>query len=100
MELSKLFQNVFKVNGYIFRGRNSVIFIFASHINFGHLIKERIYSYRSKFILSGEYPILGRLRVPGKQTRSDENYLPLKRLRKKMEVYPYTLIPEEAKNIF
>ena len=33
---------LFKANGYTFRGSNSVIFILASHINFGHLIKERI----------------------------------------------------------
>ena len=38
-----------KVNGYTFRGSNSVIFIIASHNNWGHLIKERICSHWSKF---------------------------------------------------
>ena len=38
-----------KVNGYTFRGSNSVSFIIASHINWGHLIKERICSHWSKF---------------------------------------------------
>ena len=40
---------VFKMNGYIFRGSNSAIFIFASFLNGGQLLKERICSYRSKF---------------------------------------------------
>ena len=35
------------VNGYTFRGSNSVIFISASHMNWGHLIKERICSHLS-----------------------------------------------------
>ena len=41
----------FKVNGYIFRGSNSLIFIFASHLNRGHLLKKRICSPRSKSFL-------------------------------------------------
>ena len=38
------------MNGYTFKGSNSVIFIIASHICLGHLIKGGICSLRSKFI--------------------------------------------------
>ena len=67
-----------KVNGYTFKGSNSVIFIVASHINGGHLIKVKICSHRSKFFPLRVDPILGRLCPPGKQTGSHENCLPLK----------------------
>ena len=50
-----------KMNGYTFRGSNSVIFIIASHINWGHLIKERIRFHQSKFFPLRVDPILGRL---------------------------------------
>ena len=67
-----------KVNRYAFRGSNSVIFIVASRIKRGHLIKERICSRRSKFFPLRVDPIFGRLRPPGKHTGSHENCLPLK----------------------
>ena len=57
-----------EVNGYTFRGSNSVIFIFASHMNWGHLIKERICSRWSKFFPLRVDPILERLCPLGKQT--------------------------------
>ena len=71
-----------KVNCYTFRRSNSVIFIVASHINFGRLRKERICSHWSKFFPLREDPILGRL-SPGKQTGSLKNCLPLKTWRKR-----------------
>ena len=71
-----------KVNGYTFRGSNSVIFIVASHINWGHIIKERLCSHWSKFIPLRVDPILGRLCPSGKQTGSHENCLPLKTVEK------------------
>ena len=52
-----------KVNGYTFKERNSVIFIVASKINWGHLINKRICSHWSKFFSLTEDPILRRLRV-------------------------------------
>ena len=67
-----------KVNACTFRGSNSVIFIVASHINRGHIIKERICCRRGKLILLRVEPILGRLRPPGKQTGGHENCLSLK----------------------
>ena len=66
------------VNGYTFRGSNSVSLVVASHTNWGHLIKERICSHWSKFFPLRVDPILGRLYPPGKQTGSQENCLPLK----------------------
>ena len=79
------------MSSYTFRRRNSVIFIVASNVNWGHLIKERICSHWSKFFALRVDPILGRL--SGKQTGSHENCLPLKTWRKKMAVYPFTLSP-------
>ena len=40
-----------KVNGYTFRGSNSIIFFVACYMNWGHFINERIWSHRSKFFL-------------------------------------------------
>ena len=76
-----------KVNRYTFRGNNSIIFIAASHINWGHLIKERICSHWSKFILLRENPILERRHPPDKQIGSHKNCLPLKTWGKKMDRY-------------
>ena len=56
----------FKVNGYTIRGSNSVILIVVSHINWDHLLKERICSSGSKFFPKRVDPILGGLRLPGK----------------------------------
>ena len=83
---------ILNMNGYTFRGSNSVIFIVASHINWGHLLKERICSHWSKFFPLRVDPILERLHPACKQTGSLKNCLPLKTCRKKMEVYPYTLM--------
>ena len=74
------------VNGCTYRGSNSIIFIVAAHINWGHLRKERICSRRSKFVPLWTDPFLGRLRPPGKQTGSRQNTLPLKTW-KKLEIY-------------
>ena len=78
--------NLINMNGYTFRGSNSVIFIVASHINWGHLTKERICSHRSTFFSLREDPILGRLCLPNGQKGSHENCLPLKTWRKKIKV--------------
>ena len=82
---------IIKVNRYTYRESNSVIYIAASHINQGHLIKERICSHWRKFIPLRADPISGRLHSPGKQTGSHKNVLSLKPWLKKMQVYPYTL---------
>ena len=68
-----------------FRGSNSVFLILASHINWGHLIKERICSHGSKFFPLRVDPFLGRLCPPGKQTGSHKNCLPLKTWPKKKD---------------
>ena len=66
------------VNGYTFRGSNFVIFIVASHINWGHLINDRICPHRSEFftsrvdwVWSGGAMVLGKLPVPGRPTNLD-----------------------------
>ena len=59
-------------------GEATLIFIVASRINWGHLIKERICSDQNKFFPLRVDPILGRLCPPGKQTGSHENCLPLR----------------------
>ena len=68
------------MNGYTFRGINSVIFIVVSHIHWGHLIKERICSHPSKFFPLRVDPILKDC-PPGKQT-GHAICLPLKTWRK------------------
>ena len=69
---------VIKVNGYTLKGRNSAIFSFISHLIRDQLLKIRICSYRSKFILLRKDPILRRLRLPAKQTGSHKNCFPMK----------------------
>ena len=64
----KWFKSGLKVKGYIFRGRNSAIFIFSSLINIGQLLKEIICSSRSKFFPLRVDPFLGGLCPPGKRT--------------------------------
>ena len=76
---------------YTFWGGNLVVFIVASHINWAHLIKERICSNRSKFFPLRVGPIFRRLRPPGKQTGSHENCPPLKTWRKKAGGVPIHL---------
>ena len=44
-----------KVKGCTFRGNNAAIFIFASNLNRGLLLKERICSFKSKFFLFRGY---------------------------------------------
>ena len=82
---------VFMVNGYTFRGSNSLLFIGAPHINWGHLIKERICSHWSKFFCLRVDLFLGRLCPPGRHTGSHRNCLPLKPWRKKIVANPYSL---------
>ena len=67
----------------------------SSHINLDHLLKERICSTGANSFLLEKIPFWedevfpGVL--PGKQTGSHKNCLPLKTWWKEMEVYPYTL---------
>ena len=63
------------MNGYTFRGSNSIIFIVVSHTHFCNLIKERICSHRSKFFPLREDPIFERLLPPDKQIESPGNCL-------------------------
>ena len=46
--------------------------LIASNINWGHLIKERLSSYRSSFFSLRVCPNLGTLRPPGGQTGNHE----------------------------
>ena len=80
--LSLLFW-LLNVNGYILKGHNSAIFIFISHLIRDKLLKIRICSYRSKFILLREDPILRRLRPPAKQLGSHKNCFPMTHSRKR-----------------
>ena len=66
-----------KMNGYTLRTNNFIIFIAASYINWGHLIKKGTGSHRSKFIPPKGERLLGRLRLLGKQTGSHEIGPPL-----------------------
>ena len=74
---------LFKENRYTFRGSNSIIFHCCLPYKLGSSHKKRICSHWSKFFPLRVDPFLGRLRPPGKQTGSHENYLPLKTCRKK-----------------
>ena len=49
--IMRVTQSAFKVNGFTFRGINSFIFIFVSHLIRGKLLKKRICSQSSKFYL-------------------------------------------------
>ena len=55
------------VYGYTIRGSNSAIFIFASLLNGGQLIKERICSNRSKFFPLRVDPLLDRFILSGRK---------------------------------
>ena len=85
------YADTLKMNGYAFKGSNSLSFL-PPTTSRGQLLKKRICSSRSKFFPLREDPILRRLRPPGKQTGSHDNCLPLKTLLYKKWVYPYTLI--------
>ena len=78
------------VIGYTFRGSNSFIFIFASHLNGGQLLKKRICSPRSKFFSLRVDPVLKGLHCPVKQIGSKKNCLPLKTGGHYMLVFLYT----------
>ena len=69
---------------WVRRVSNSVIFIVASQINYGHFIKERICSHQGRFLPLRVDIILGRLHPPGKQTGSHEYCLPLTTWREKI----------------
>ena len=76
MELSKISE--VKVHGYFpISGEATLIFIFASHLISGQLLKKRICSPRSKFFPLREDPILTGLNCPGKQTGSPKSCFPL-----------------------
>ena len=70
-------QPIIKVNGYTFRRSNSFIFIFASHLISGQLLKKRICSFRSKFFSLRVDPIFRGLHCSGKQTGSHKSCFPL-----------------------
>ena len=61
---------LFKAYGYTFRGSNPVIFIFASLLKCGLLLKERILSFKSK-------PHLGRAMSAKKANRQSQKLFPL-----------------------
>ena len=69
-------QLVLKVNGCIFWGSNSFIFIFASHLMRGQLLKE--FASPGANFSPRINPILGRFCPPGKRTESLKNCLSLK----------------------
>ena len=58
-------------------GEATLIFIFASYLIRGLLLKERICSPRSKFFPLRADPILKGLHCPEKQTGSHKNCFPL-----------------------
>ena len=68
---------VLKVHGYTFRGSNSVIFIVASHLIRGQLLKKRICFFRSRFFPFKVDLILKGLQCLGKQTGSHKSCFPL-----------------------
>ena len=59
-------------------GAATAIFVFASLLKWGQLIKERICSSRSKFLSFRVDPILEGVNCPGKQTGSHRSCFPLK----------------------
>ena len=62
------------MNGYPFRGNYSAIIIFASFVNGGQLLKERICSQRSKFFPLRVDQLLELCSI-GKQTELHEKLL-------------------------
>ena len=89
---------IIKVSGYTFRASNSVNKLCPPHINWGHLIKKRICSHRSKFFPLRVDPI-SEHRPPGMQTGSHENCLILKTWRNPYALKAISsLQSEEGKN--
>ena len=80
------------MNGYAFRGSNSVIFIAASHkvIKGGHLIKEKKMLPLQQIHSLRVDRILGKFHPPGKKKRKSRKLCPFQNM-KKIEVYLYTL---------
>ena len=71
--------------GYTFRGSNSVIYIFASLLDRGQLLKETICSYKSK-LFPLRVDLL--LKVSSREAnRSHESSSPLQKWQKNIEVY-------------
>ena len=56
------------MNGFDFRGRDSVIFMSASLFHFVQLLKERVSSDKSNFFLIGGDPIVDGVCHQGEQT--------------------------------
>ena len=83
-------KTLLKVNLYTFRESISAIFVFASFLYRGQLLKEIICSLWSKFFPLKVDLILGELRCPGRQTVSHKSYSPLKRA-ENMMVFSYNL---------
>ena len=75
--------NRVKINGYTFRGSDSAISIFASLLNIGQLLKERICFCRSKFFPLRVDPITHWFNSPGKQEGSYLSSFPVIKQQKK-----------------
>ena len=76
-----------KVNGYTFRGSNSVFFsFFASLLNGAQLLMERICSSRSKFFSLRVDHIFKGLHCPGKSARNLRSFLHWKKFLKMMYI--------------
>ena len=96
---TKLTGTRFKVNGYTFKGSNSCIFIFASHLIRGQLLKERICSSRSKFFPLRVDPF-GRASSSREANRKSQKLIPLaKKLQNKHEGVPtHFMVSTRGKN--
>ena len=70
------------VNWFTFKDNNSAVFIFASLLNGGQLLKERICSCGSKFFPLREDPIFAGHYHPGTQIGSHKSCFPLQNGRK------------------
>ena len=65
-----------KVNRYTYRGSNSFIFIFVSHLTWGQFLKKGICSHRSKFFPLRVDPTLKGLHCPEKRAGSHKKLSP------------------------
>ena len=72
-------------------GNNSAAFIFASFLNMGQCLNERINTARSKIFPLRVDLLLEGFGPPKKQTEIHQSCLPLKQWPNNIVVFPYTL---------
>ena len=96
MLLGSFYHGRLKVNEYTFKGSNSTGPYFASFLNGGQLLKNRICSCRSKFFPLGADPILLGI-VAQKSIPGNTKFVSLcKNDGKSMQIYPCILMENDV----